>query len=342
MLIKWTLLVVVAFAGARSILQFVGVDQVSLPAGIMLETARGEPRDLYKFPDDPWVFFVGGSTVREAVEHSELTWEVRKFSEPRGMASDIALALNWTLDNAEPAHLPELVVWGVHPICFVDRKPHPALTTVAQNMWNEDIARRLRFDESSVDVSAADRLLLRLHELDPWFRQRGVIRDALEVSMRSVVSGGDGLFEGQPTWHVKDERKLRPIPFYIDRSRKLGSFLDDPVQPVHERAITVVLETLQVRDIPLIVIGMPEHSAMRASYPPGNRQAMLDRLRGPGVHVVDWFDLLPDEQLADHLHATAEGRLVFTRRLEALLDESLGRAPEHEKPASSVRESLES
>jgi len=322
-LMKWGVVVAVAFVAARLVLQFVDVARIHLPSGLMLETQRHAPRDLYTFPEKPWVLFVGGSTVREAIEHDELTWNVRKFAEPRGMASDIALALDWTLKKAEPDHLPELVVWGVHSIGFIDRKPHPALTKVAQDMWNEDIAQRLRFDESGVALSLQDRLLRRLHALDPWFRQRSVIRDGLEAWLRSLVYGDDGLFEGHPTCHVKDERKLHPIDFYINRSTELGLFVSDPVVPVHERAIEVILEILRERELPLIVVGMPEHSAMRVSYPATNRAAMFDRLRGPDVQVVDWIDLLPDKHLADHLHATDEGRVTFSRKLNALLDDAL-------------------
>jgi hypothetical protein len=327
-LIKWAIVAAVAFAAARFALQLVPVEQLPLPTGIMLETTRRAPRDLYNFPDDRWVFLVGGSTVREAVEHDQLAWDVRKFAEPRGMASDIAFALNWTLANADPDHMPELVVWGVHSICFVDRKPHPALTRVAQDMWNDEIARRLQFHESKIELSPTDRFERRVHQFDPWIRQRGVIRDAVEVWVRSVVYGGDGLVGGFPTWHVKDERALHPIDFYVDRSAKLGLFVDDPVATVHERAIAVVLETLRAYNIPLIVVGMPEHSAMRASYPAHSRQLMLDRFHGPGVRVVDWIDLLPDALLTDHLHATAAGRVVFTHRLNALLDEVSGEASE--------------
>jgi hypothetical protein len=82
----------------------------------------------------------------------------------------------------------------------------------------------------------------------------------------------------------------------------------------------------------LVVVLMPEHSALRAVVPQPFaetlfKEALTRSGRGSSTTVLDIRASLPDEYFADEVHATAEGRPVLTAALERAVSGAMPAQP---------------
>jgi hypothetical protein len=328
-LLKWSFIVVSLALSMRIGAGLVSPRWAPLPDGLINDQPATPSHETSRVPESPWVLLVGGSTINEAVELSRLDFRSRKQSIPLGRASDIAFALNWDLQRSPKENWPELIVWGVHPVNFVQRSPHPALTKVSRDRYDRNVARAIRLEGSSVPLSRRDKNAIAWNHLDPWFSRRAVVQEAGVVGVRMLVDRDSGLSQHSEEimWHFKSGRRhLRRQG--IDRYKSFKTFIQDPMVPLQSRSLDYILERCREAGVPLLIVGMPEHGELRNLYQRGSRETFRRHFVGEGVDFVDWHDLIPDHHFSDHGHVSQDGRATFTdmlnKTLEARLN-SLGR-----------------
>ena len=324
-LFKWVLLALLLTLALRVRLGWMPVTDLPLPAGLVDDQTRVKTFRTCPFPETPWVLFAGGSTMNEAVDCSLIGRECRRQTISRGYPSDIAFALNWTLKRAGKDHRPELVVWGINRISFVMRDPNPARTKVAQDRYDPEVDAHLRLEEAARQLSGTDRLQHTWNWLDPWFRQRVPIKEAVQILIRGLVDGHDGLAPGPENLFKFDTR--RPSNWWAMRYARyaeLGGFASRPISPVQARAVRYIIDRCRRAGIPLIVVVMPEHPGMRDHYKPGAKDDLLRLFEEEeSITLLNWSDSFPDDAFADPAHLHAEGRRLFCRRIQRHIDRHL-------------------
>jgi hypothetical protein len=118
-----------------------------------------------------------------------------------------------------------------------------------------------------------------------------------------------------PEPRPEPEKFRRNTAFNAEYTRKgLAAF---QVSPVADRALHELLETCTRHGIRLALVLFPEHSSMRACYPPETEarvRAYLADLCRDQVPVIDTRDWVGDDDFIDMVHAVPQAAAPYTER----------------------------
>jgi hypothetical protein len=144
---------------------------------------------------------------------------------------------------------------------------------------------------------------------------------------RSAVSE---LAAGAMGWATLDERGWLPMGFKRPGPDRLPAVMQSAydltrpildkfeVNPVSDKAMHELLDECRAGGTRVVLVLMPEHSALRGWYPPRARAAFhawLSRLRADSrLPIIDARTWSPDEHFADHCHLMPDGARQFSAR----------------------------
>jgi hypothetical protein len=114
--------------------------------------------------------------------------------------------------------------------------------------------------------------------------------------------------------------RLRHVQQQAERWRLAQTALEHTDAAAQSRALREIVALLGRRSR-LVVVLLPEHSALRAVVPTAFAKSLLDAALSPGAArtapvVVDLRDALADDWFADEVHATGRGRPFLTAALK--------------------------
>jgi hypothetical protein len=277
----------------------------------------------------PWILVLGGSTAEDGFDLARLGVPARALTQGFGYPSDTALRITWVIRHLPPAQRPALVVWGLNRVSFLDRHPAGAGdacdTVVASRMYLRDVADPLGLcpDEGPLPT----RIERFVRTRSPWIGARDLVLDRLLVVGRGALFGDEATNKLEPQRFRSDfvneaDRQALRRANVLEWTR-FSVFRHGPLDPRQVRALRLVADECVRRDLPLVLVSMPEHSTCRRRYTPEARRQFGDLLASVGMPVLDFYALLPDSDFVDQAHADASGRAITTsalrERIHALL-----------------------
>lgn len=217
-------------------------------------------------------------------------------------------------------------------------QPHALLVEVFPMWLHQEGSWR---EEAMFDIrrfSRSDVRLLERYSEDPdelrrrWFESRWVPSHTHRYSILSWYAA-DWLPDRsrEDGWTAMDPYGwlpyTRPIGDAQERERAIEqarqeydrALTDYRICPQPDRALRDLISLARARNIPLMLLVMPEGSVFQSWYATGPRQE-IDRYltelsRTTGVPLVDARDWLPDDAFFDGHHLYPHGSEAFTRRL---------------------------
>jgi hypothetical protein len=97
------------------------------------------------------------------------------------------------------------------------------------------------------------------------------------------------------------------------------------------RLLVEMIEQFRAKGAEVVLVLLPEHSRFRQAVPAEAldvlRAFLAQHLGGDVPPILNYRDTIPDEGLADLMHANAKGRELFSRRLGKDLPRYLARHP---------------
>jgi hypothetical protein len=275
-------------------------------------------------PDRPLVLVLGSSRAGLGLRPDQMmsTWQpqsplVFNFCR-RGFGPMVSLL-----------YLRRILEEGIRPDWVVFELWPPFLN--GNNIFGRDDEtldpRRLQWrDRRAVERDAKDGpRLMRMwmqFQLVPWYWHRSVLLGYFAPKWGPPVPYGDDFWADTDEWGWREtpETEHKHFERFVAKGEEFKQVLESlKVTPQAKRRIGDFLMICKQNKIPVSVLYMPESSPLRSWYPATVREQIDEFLHGLradfGAPLIDARDWMADQYFGDTHHLTAEGAVLFSRRL---------------------------
>jgi hypothetical protein len=286
-------------------------------------------------PNEYLCVLLGASNLRDDVDLQTLAAEANVSCRflGLGLTGLMGEVANHARALDESNLRPDLILLGFGPMTLIDRKPaanamrEGVLAYLSREQWRSaagEVRKWFWFHDRRQDISIT--IEGALLDARAWMlracRSKLVGGDAHRSSWRALIASD---------WpeHLSEASLDEEFRLYGNLGvYELKTYKESTKSPT---LLVEMIKQFRAKGADVVLILLPEHSRFRQAVPPEAldvlRAFLTQYLRGDVPSILNYRDAIPDEGLADLMHANAKGRELFSRRLGRDLPRYLPRHP---------------